>query len=394
VIETQVQEFVLLLMIAAAVAMLVKRLPVPYVTALALVGAGAGLLPHPAAPALTHSAILFVILPGLLFEAGFNLRWNLLSRDLVAVGVLATFGVLLTTGAVTVLGITVLGLSLPAAIVFGAMVAATDPVAVVALFRRLGIPGRLTTILEAESLLNDGTGVVVFGIALGALTAGGTSLGAALMQFVWLTVGGLALGAGVGLGVSLLTARLDDAQVEITFTAIAAYGGYLAAEAIHVSGILTVVAAAIVLGNYGRTHGMSQRTSTAVDTFWDYVAFLLNSAIFLLIGLSIPLGQVVVNIWLVIGAVAVLLGARAVVVYCTFGALRPFGRHVPLRWQHLLVWGGLRGAIAIALLLSIQASTLSSLGTVPALVYGIVLFNLVAQGITIGPVTSFLLADS
>jgi CPA1 family monovalent cation:H+ antiporter len=394
VIETQVQEFVLLLMIAAAVAILVKRLPIPYVTALALVGAGAGLLPHPAAPTLTHSAILFAILPGLLFEAGFNLRWNLLSRDLFAVGVLATLGVLATTGAVSVLGIALVGLSVPAAIVFGTIVAATDPVAVVALFRRLGIPGRLTTILEAESLLNDGTGVVVFGIALGALTAGGLSPAAALMQFVWLTVGGLALGAGVGLVLSLLTARLDDAQVEITFTAIAAYGGYLGAEAIHVSGILAVVAAAIVLGNYGRTHGMSQRTSTAVDTFWDYVAFLLNSAIFLLIGLSIPVAQVFANISLVIGAVAVLLVARAIVVYGTFGALRLFRRHMSVRWQHVLVWGGLRGAIAIALLLSIQSSTLPSLGAVPTLVYGIVLFNLVAQGMTIGPLTSFLLADS
>ena len=394
VIETQVQEFVLLLMVAAAVAILVKRLPIPYVTALALVGAAAGLLPHPSAPTLTHSVILFAILPGLLFEAGFNLRWNHLRHDLIAIGVLATFGVLLTTAAVAGLAVLVLGLSLPIAILFGAMVAATDPVAVVALFRRLGIPGRLTTILEAESLLNDGTGVVVFGIALAAMTSGGMSGWKATEQFLQLTAGGVALGTGVGLVLSWLTARLDDPQVEITFTAIAAYGGYLLAEAVHVSGILAVVAAAIVLGNYGRTHGMSQRTSAAVDTFWDYVAFLLNSAIFLLIGLSLPLGDVFSHVWLVVGAVAVVLAARAVIVYGTFGGMRLVHRGLPIRWQHLLVWGGLRGAIAVALLLSIPPSNLASLGSVPALVYGIVLFNLVAQGISIGPLSSALLKEA
>lgn len=391
-VESQVAAFVVLLMLAAAVAVLVKLIPIPYVTALALTGAAAGsILRGPPTLHLTRSFILFVLLPGLLFEAGFNVEWRQLRDSLLPVLVLATVAVVLTAGLVALIGHVVLGLALPLAFLLGAMVSATDPVAVIAMFRRLRAPARLATIVEAESLVNDGTGVVLFTIALGATLSGTLQPISAALQFLQLTVGGLALGVAVGFVLSRLTMRVDDPQVEITFTAIAAYGSYLLGESLHVSGILAVVAAAVLMGNYGRTKGMSARTQTAVSVFWDYLAFLLNSLVFLLIGLELPWTSVLGRGWAVLAAAGITLFARAISVYGVLGVLQPLGRKLPWRWQHLIVWSGIRGAVAIALALSLGEQTGPEFPDLRTLVYGVVLLSLTVQGLTIGPLSRALL---
>jgi len=389
--QVHVAEFVLILMAAAAIALAVKVVPVPYVSALALAGlAAAPVLGQTPVP-LTETLILFVLLPGLLFEAAFNLSWAELRRNLVTVAALASVGVILTTGVVALLGHATLGLALPVAILFGAMVAPTDPVAVVAVFRKLRVPDRLVNLIEAESLLNDGTGVILFSLALTATDAGSAApLLSWAVDFLELTAGGLALGLLVGFGISLLTSRIDDFQVEMTLTAIAAYGGYLLGQLVHVSGILVVVVAGIVIGNYGRPHGMSERTRQAVDQCWDYVAFTLNSLVFLLIGLNVPLQQLLEFQWVVVAAAAIALLARGAAVYVVFGPLRLARRGVSFRWQHLMVWSGMRGAIALALALSV-AQRGGDFATVSALVYGVVLVSIVIQGVTIGPLTRLLL---
>ena len=381
-IESGIASFVLLLMAAAAVAVLVRRLPIPYVSALALVGLVGGTVIGFKGLQLTPSLILFGLVPGLLFEAAYNLNWKHLRDNLLSVGAL-------TTAVVAALGHLALGLPIAFAILFGAMVAPTDPVAVIAVFRRLGVPSRLANLIEAESLLNDGTGVALFTIALAATTTTVT-LWAGALQFVILAVGGVALGVAIGFVFSRLTARVDDPQVEITFTAIAAYGGYLLGEYVHVSGLLTVVGAGLVLGNFGRPRGMSMKTQTAVSLFWDYVAFVLNSVIFLLIGISVPLTTLLDQGWVVLGAAGVVLLARAATVYGVLGLLRPLGHRINLRWQHLIVWSGLRGAIAVALLLSLTQAG-PEFDRVRALVYGVVLISIVFQGLTIGPLTRILL---
>ncbi|MEO6796680.1 MAG: cation:proton antiporter [Candidatus Dormibacter sp.] len=391
-VESQVAVFVVLLMAAAAVAVLVKLIPIPYVTALALIGALAGVVLHGPAPLhLTRSFILFVLLPGLLFEAGFNLDWRELRESLPPVLVLATVGVLLTAALIALIGRIVLGLALPVAFLLGAMLAATDPVAVVAMFRRLGVPARLATIVEAESLVNDGTGVVLFTIALGITLSGNFEPVGAILRFLQLTLGGAALGFGVGFVLSRLTLRVDDPQVEITFTAIAAYGSYLLGEALHVSGILAVVAAALIMGSYGRTRGMSERTQTAVSAFWDYVAFVLNSLVFLLVGLELPWTGILEHGWAVLAAAGITLLARAISVYGVLGLLRPLGPRLSWRWQHLMVWSGLRGAVAIALALSLGEQTAGDFPLLRTLVYGVVLLSIVVQGLTIGPLSRALL---
>jgi monovalent cation:H+ antiporter, CPA1 family len=392
VIEARVETFVLLLMAACAVALLVKAIPVPYVSALALVGLLGGLLLGPGQLQLTHSLILFVLLPGLLFEAAFNLSWRELRGNLVAVVALATLGVVLTTGVVAFVGHLALGLALPVAILFGTMISPTDPVAVVAVFRRLGVPARLVNLIESESLLNDGTGVVLFTVALTATLASPSSAGSVAWEFARLTIGGLGLGLGVGLLLSFVTSRIDDFPVEITLTAIGAYGSYLLAESLGLSGILAVVAAGLVLGNLGRPRAMSARTREAVTLFWDYVAFLLNSVVFLLVGLDVPWSEVRGQLPGIVVAAVIALLARAVAVYGVLGLLHPLPWRVSFRWQHLVVWSGLRGAVAVALALSLT-ETSSQFNSVRALVYGVVLLSILLQGATVGPLARLLLGE-
>jgi Na+:H+ antiporter len=392
VIEARVETFVLLLMAACAVALVVKAVPVPYVSALALVGLLAGLLLGPGHVELTHSLILFVLLPGLLFEAAFNLSWRELRANLVAVVALATLGVLLTTAVVAIVGHLALGLAVPVAILFGTMVSPTDPVAVVAVFRRLGVPARLVNLVESESLFNDGTGVVLFTVALAATQAAPAGPAAVAWDFLRLTAGGLGLGLGVGLLLSFITSRIDDFPVEITLTAIGAYGSYLLAETLHVSGILAVVAAGLVLGNLGRPRAMSARTQEAVTLFWEYVAFLLNSVVFLLVGLDVPWSGVRNQLAGIAAAAVITLLARAVAVYGVLGLLHPLPWRIGYRWQHLVVWSGLRGAVAVALALSLTPTS-SQFDTVRALVYGVVLVSILLQGSTIGPLARLLLRE-
>ncbi len=372
------------------VALMVKVVPVPYVSALAL----AGLVAAPFIGEkvnLTHDLILFVLLPGLLFEAAFNLSWRELRANLVTVIALATAGVALTGGVVALVGQTALGLTLPLAILLGSMVAPTDPVAVVGVFRKLHVPERLLNLIEGESLLNDGTGVILFSVALAANDpAAHMSVAAAILDFVRLAAGGLALGLLVGFGLSFVSTRVDDFQLEMTLTAIAAYGGYLLGELLNVSGILTVVAAGIVVGNYMRPRGMSERTRRAVDNTWDYVAFALNSVVFLLIGVDVPLRILIDNLGAVFLTAAITLVARAGAVYVLLGPLHLARGTLSFRWQHLIVWSGLRGAIALALALSI-AERGGPFARISALVYGVVLVSILVQGVTIGPITRRLL---
>jgi CPA1 family monovalent cation:H+ antiporter len=392
VIQSSVTALVVLLAIAVVTAFLTRRVPVPYVVTLALVGVLGGALVHGGPVHLSHELILLILLPGLLFEGAFNLRWSHLRDNLAAVIALATLGVFLTTGLAGLLVHYALGVGLAAAIVFGAVVAPTDPVAVIAVLRRLGVPSRLTNLIEAESLFNDGTGVVVFGIALTLLAGDGAfSAPAAALQFLRLSLGGVGLGLLTGLGLSLVSRRIDDPQVEISLTVLAAYGGYVLAEDLGLSGILAVVGAGLVMGNYGRPRVMSERTQAAATAFWDAIAFLLNSVIFLLIGIDLPLTSVLGRAGLVLAAFAIVTLARAVAVFGLLLLLRPFGRAVNHRWQVLISWSGLRGAVAIALLLSLDNGS-PELAEIKPIAYGVVLLSIVVQGATIGPLARRLLS--
>jgi CPA1 family monovalent cation:H+ antiporter len=278
----------------------------------------------------------------------------------------------------------VLAAPLTVMLVFGALVSATDPVSVLATFRSLGAPRRLTYVVEGESLFNDGTAIVLFRILLALMLAGQLAVGAAIWEFAWVSAGGILVGLLLGWLISRVVAHLDDYLVETMLTAILAYGSFALAEQLHVSGVLAVVAAGVVAGNVGLAH-MSPTTRVGLSSFWDFATFVANSFVFLLIGLAVDLPTLLANLRPIGWAVAAVLLARLVVVY-PFS--RPFDRMLgpmPLAWRHVLFWGGLRGAIALALALSLPASLGPWQETLRAMAFGVVLFTLLVQGTTIGP---------
>ena len=372
-IETLILE---LLLIVSIVAVVVRRFRIPYTVGLVLAGLALSLRP-PIELELTPELILAILLPPLLFEAAFHLNIDHLRRNVGTILLLAIPGVILTmliTGGILSFGA---GLPLTAALVFGALIAATDPVSVVGIFRRIGAPKRLEVLLEGESLFNDGTAIVLFGIALGALGTGEFDVVQGAIDFVIVGGGGVVVGLVLGVLAIPLLARIDDHLVETTLTTVLAFGSYIVAEQLHVSGVLAVVTAGLIAGNVGRRE-MSPTTRIAVLNFWEYVAFLANSVIFLVIGLQVDLPGLVSNWQLILWAILGVLVSRAVGIY----GLSRLGRAIPSNWRHVMWWGGLRGAIALALALSVPLSMGEERSTLLHMAFGVVLFTLLVQGLS------------
>lgn len=383
--------FVLLFVVASAVAIAARRLRLPYTVALVLAGLLLGVLHAFQPPELTKEILFAVVLPGLLFEAGFHLEFRDFRRDASAILALAVPGVVAAIG-LTALILTAVagtieletGFTWSYALVFGAVVAATDPIAVVGLFRSAGAPKRLSVLLEGESLFNDGTAIVLFTLILAAVT-GGTLSGVGLVRdFLTIVGGGILIGSIVGLVISEVVRRVDDPMIEITLTTIAAYGAFLTAEQLHFSGVIATVAAGMLCGNYGARTGMSPTTRVAAEAFWEYVAFALNSIVFLLIGFRVRVGDLV-HSWLAIVAayLAVTVG-RAVVVIGVSGLLRATRQGIPPSWATVLTWGGLRGGLSMVLALSLP-TTLPHRDFLVTTTFGVVILSILVQGLTMTP---------
>src|SRR3990170_6239225 len=301
-----------LLLVVSLVAIAVRRLRVPYTVALVVVGLFIT-SQSPLEINLTPELILTLFVPPLVFEAAFHINFAELRRNLPWILMLAVPGVILTMLVVGGIVSWATPLALPIAMVFGALIAATDPVAVVALFRTLGTPKRLGVLVEGESLLNDGTAIVVFNLALIVALTGRFNLLEGVTDFVRVAAGGTAIGLALGWVISRLISRVDDFLIETTLTTVLAFGSYLLAERLHVSGVLAVVAAGLVNGNIG-PQGMSPTTRIVIFNFWEYVAFLANSLVFLLIGLQVNI-QALVDVWQpILWAILAVLVARGVVV--------------------------------------------------------------------------------
>ena len=378
--------FVVLVTAAALVGLLVRRIAIPYTVALVVLGLAVTTI-FPSQPfQVTPELVLLVLLPGLVFEAALRIEFDEFRRSFGWVVLLAVPGVLISAAVVAIVLNVATGLRLELGFVVGAMVAATDPVAVVSTFKRLGSPRRLATLIESESLLNDGTAIVLFVVAVraavGPISLVETAASMVLTVLVSTLIGGLA-----GFVVSRLIASVDDHLIELTLSLAAAYGTYLVADRLHHSGIIATVVAGLVIGNYGRSLGMNARTQEALDTVWEFFAFLVTAIVFLLIGLTISLGQLANALpWIGWGVVAILV-ARAVVVYGLLGLATRLGiagrrRGVPTGWLHVLFWGGLRGAVAIAMALSLPAEFPERL-LLQEITFGVILFTLLVQGTTI-----------
>ncbi len=392
-----ISALILLLLIASGVAMI--TMPVPYTVALVIVGLVTSQVHFLPTIHISPDLILLIFLPALLFEASWNLDLRSLGDNFFPILLLSVAGVVMSVGIIGAILHYGVGLGWPLALLFGAIVSATDPISVLALFRKVGAPKRLAVIIEGESLFNDGTAAVMFriltGIVIGTTTTAsskGILVVSSLGRFLLACFGGLIIGAAVGFVSSSITAFFDDHLLEITLTTISAYGSFILAETIGVSPVIAVVVAGIIIGNYGRKKGMSSNTQVAVDSFWEYAAFVVNSLVFLLIGLEVRLAFLAQYITVIIWAILAMTIARAVSLYGLVQISNFFSKPVPGRWQHIFFWGGLRGALSIALVLSLPLNIPARVELV-AMTFGAVTFSLLVQGLTVSPLLRLLRID-
>jgi CPA1 family monovalent cation:H+ antiporter len=383
--------FILLFVIATAVAIAARRYRVPYTVALVVAGLGLGAIHALEPPALTRELVFAVFLPGLLFEAAFHLEFKAFKNDVGPIVGLAVPGVIAAIGLVAVMLTPVVhALELEQAftwlyaLVFGAVVAATDPIAVVGLFKSLGAPKRLSVLVEGESLLNDGTAIVFFTLIVGVVAGAGSSALGLAFEFVRVVGLGALVGLVIGLLVSEVVKRVDDPMIEITLTTIAAYGSFVTAEQLHCSGVIATVVAGMLCGNYAARAGMSPSTRIAAETFWEYIAFALNSIVFLLIGFQVSLGALA-TYWqaILVAYVAVLLG-RGVVVLGVSGLLKATRDPIPPAWATVLTWGGLRGGLSMILALGLPL-TFAHRDLLVTMTFGVVILSILVQGLTMSP---------
>jgi Na+:H+ antiporter len=391
-------EFLLWLLVAASiVAVISNHFHVPYTVALVLGGLLLGSIHLPLLseilenrPAwITPNVALPLFLPPLLFEGSLKMPLRQLRENIVPIALLANIGVL-----VSALGVGfglhwLLGWPVLVAMVFGAVIAATDPISVLATFKHMEVPRRLATIVEAESLLNDGTAAVLFSILVSGVMQGGLHWFAGIERFFVVVLGGATVGSVIGFACSKITQRIDDPSIEITLTTIVAYGAYLAGESLHVSGVIATVAGGLWVGNYGTRLGMSPRTRVALWSFWEYASFVINSLVFLLIGLEVNIATFAHAGQAVAIAVGAALLGRILSVYGLVPISNLFALRVPSRWQHVLVGGGMRGALSLALALSLSLS-FPYRSEILLMTFAVVGFTIVFQGLTIKPLLRFL----
>ncbi len=390
-----VELLLLLLLAVSAVALLTSRWKIPYTIALVFAGFAIDLFHVPIktvvgnAQLLTPEVIFVLILPALLFESSINIEIKHLRENFWSIVLFAIIGVAAATAITGYAVHQMLGLPVLTALLFGALISATDPIAVIALFRDLNVSKRLGVIVEGESLFNDGTAAVAFQLILAGIVTNQFDALSGIRQFLIVALGGGLIGFLVGYAASRITAYVDEPRIEITFTTIVAYGSYLLAEQVHVSGVIATVIAGLTVGNLGAQMGMSPRTRVAVWAFWEYLAFVVNSLVFLLIGIEVHVAQILES-WLTIALAigAVLLG-RTLVVYALSPLSGRLGEPIPARWNPVLIWGGLRGSVSIALVLSLPQD-FPHRATLLTLCFGVVAFSIVVQGLTMKPLLNWL----
>jgi CPA1 family monovalent cation:H+ antiporter len=393
-----VVEFIIwLLIVASVIAIIAARLRIPYTVALVLGGLALSAI-HPSflqnvtgqrPDWLTPDIALIIFLPPLLFEGSVKIRLQHLRENVIPILLLANVGVLAAVGITGFVLRREVGLPILTALLVGSIISATDPISAISVFKDMAVNKRLSIIFEGESLFNEGTAAVLFGIILAGFSTGQLSLRSGIEKFLVVTLGGAAMGLGLGYLASKVTQRIDEPRIEITVTMILAYASYLAANSLHLSGVIATVAAGLTIGYFDARIGVSPRTRVAMWSFWEYGSFVISSIVFLLIGLEVRITDIL-HVWpaTLLAIAAVLLG-RVLSVYVISPINNVFSEKIPVRWQHVLVWGGMHGALSLALVLSLPP-TFPYRNQILAMTFGAVAFTIGVQGLTIKPLLQFL----
>ena len=375
-----VRAAVALLAAATLVAALARRASLPDSVVLVIAGLLGALLFPEIALAITPGLVLGVFVPGLVFAAAYSIDWTDLRPLLGPILALAIPGVIASAVVVAFALHLGIGLPLDLAFVVGAITAATDPVAVVATMRRLDVPRGLRTLVEGESLLNDGTGLVLFALTLRAVQGGvgGTETAAAFVATIGVSS---VVGVAGGLVAADLVRRTGERTIQLAISLVAAYGTYQLADAVGLSGILATVIAGIALGSRMRRTAGSETLVREIEDLWEVVAFVLTSLIFLLIGFAIRLQALVTAAPAIAIGTGAVVAARALLVYVPAAAVGLSARTgaVPRGWAHVIFWSGLRGAIALAAALSVPTD-FPDRARIQQISFGIVLVTLLVQG--------------
>lgn len=361
-----------LLAVAVFVAIAAERLRLPAEVALVAFGAAVAAVHPVAAPFAFGDTLLFVFLPPLIFEAAWSIDPAVLRRSAARIAVLALPGTLFVALAIAALVALTGQLPFAAALVLGAIVSPTDPVAVIAIFRRLPVPAALQTLVEGESIANDGVAIVLFGIAVAFATGSTFAPGPAFLGGLLAVAGGIAVGTASGALVAYAIGRTAERATELAATVVLAFGAYLCADALGWSGVFATAAAGITL----RARRAFERDESEVDAFWAAVAFVANAFVFLATGLQLEIARILRDPVVVATAVGAVVATR---IALAAAVVRPFA------WTATVVLAGMRGGLSLALALALPA-TLPGRGFVIDAVYGVVLFTLVVQGLTLEPV--------
>jgi CPA1 family monovalent cation:H+ antiporter len=388
----------ILVMIAAGVTAIAKKFNRPYPIALVVVGTIIGLVNIPVLEHLKdfitegevfNFVIITLFLPALLGEASLKLPYSHLKENKGPILALAFGGTLLSFLIIGFFMIWLLDFSIPKAFVFAALMSATDPVSVISIFKSIGVNKRLATVMEGESLFNDGLSVVLFKISafylLTYLDLGAIGVGYGLWEFFKVISLGLIIGGALGYVFSQLTKQFDDYPLEIIFSIILFYGSFLLAESVHGSGVIAVVIAGLIFGNYGAKIGMSPTTKLNINNFWEVTALLANSVVFLMVGLEITKINFNDKWGLILLSILIVLIARSLAVYASLF----FSKNFPYAWKHVINWGGLKGSLSIALVLSLPRN-FQGREDLLIIAFSAVLISLIFQGLSIKPLLSFL----
>ncbi|NEP03143.1 MAG: sodium:proton antiporter [Symploca sp. SIO2E9] len=372
---------IILLLVATGVALISRRFQIPYITGLVLAGLAITEL-LPSHIGLDSALIFNLFLPILLFESAINTDISRLRSTIKPILLLAAPGVVICAGITSVLLKLELSLDWIPALLVGTILSITDTALIITLFEEIPVPSRLVTLVEGESLLNDDVALVLFSLILTAYQTGSLSPLDVVQEFLFVIVGGTLVGLALGyLSVGLFS-QTDDSLSVILLTVAVALGAFQIGQALEVSGVVAVVVAGLIVGNFGLSRSTSASTQVTLFSFWEFAGFGVNTFIFLLIGVEINL----ISLWQTLPAVFLALiafhGGRALTVYPLLGLVGWIDRPIPWRWRHFLFVGNIKGSLSTALALSLPLA-LPGREKLIAIVLGVVLVSLVGQGLSL-----------